>query len=249
MKKLWGIARKDIREAFRSRSTYFYIVIMIVLSFTYLSSFNARIDSLIEQGASQQAVRDASLSFLNSLVYTLPMMYSILVCTIFATYSVVVEKAKRNLESLMATPLSLNQIWMGKNLAVTLPSVVLGLAVSIIGYIIISLIAVVPKTGVFIFPEALAIATALVIVPVLVFAIVSLVIYLQLTITNPRVANFVFTGMFLVLFFGANILAGMGLAVNYFAYIYLAVAALCGGVSYLLSRSLTKERVLLSSKG
>jgi ABC-type Na+ efflux pump permease subunit len=32
MNKLWIIARKDIREAFRSRTTYFYIVILIFLS-------------------------------------------------------------------------------------------------------------------------------------------------------------------------------------------------------------------------
>ena len=36
--KLWIIAKKDIGEAFRSRSTYFVIIIMIVLTVTYIAS-------------------------------------------------------------------------------------------------------------------------------------------------------------------------------------------------------------------
>ncbi len=248
MNKLWVIARKDIREAFKSRSTYVYIVIMIVLSFSYLSTYNALISTLKNQHDTQQQIRDASLFFLNNIAYTLPMMYSVLVCTIFATYSVVVDKAKRNLESLMATPLSLKQIWRGKSLAVTLPSVVLGLAVSVLGYCIINYVAVIRETGSFIFPEALAIATAIIIVPILVFTVVTIVLYLQLVISNPRVANFVFTVIFLLLFFGANFLGLLGIPVS-LAYIYLGIIIICGGISYLLSHSLTKEKVLLSNKG
>jgi ABC-2 type transport system permease protein len=248
MNKLWIIARKDIREALHSRSTYIYIVIMIGLSFTYLSSYNSLIENLKGQNASTQSIYESSRAFLNSITYALPMMYSILVCTIFAAYSVIVDKAKRNIESLMVTPLTLKQIWAGKALAVTLPSVVIGLAVSILGYIIINLISVVPQTGGFIFPEPLAIVTALIIVPLLVLSVVFIVIYMQLIIANPRIANLAFTVIFLVLFFGANILTSLGINVN-FSYIYLAIAVICGGASYLLSHSLTKERVLLSSKG
>jgi ABC-2 type transport system permease protein len=248
MKKLWIIARKDIREAMRSRSTYVYIAIMIALSFTYLSSYNSLIENLKGQNASTQSIYESSRAFLNSITYALPMMYSILVCTIFAAYSVIVDKSKRNLESLMVTPLSLKQIWAGKALSVTVPSVVIGLAVSILGYIIINMISVAPQTGGFIIPEPLAIVTALIIVPVLVLSVVFVVIYMQLIIANPRIANLAFTAIFLALFFSANILTGLGINVN-FSYIYLAIAIICGGVSYLLSRSLTKERVLMSSKG
>jgi ABC-2 type transport system permease protein len=248
MKKLWIIARKDIREAMRSRSTYIYIAIMIALSFTYLSSYNSLIENLKGDNASTQKIYESSRSFLNSIAYALPMMYSILVCTIFAAYSVIVDKAKRNIESLMVTPLTLRQIWGGKSLAVTLPSAGIGLAVAILGYIIINMTAVIPQTGGFIFPEPLAIVTALIIVPLLVLAVVSVVIYMQLVIANPRIANVAFTVIFLALFFSANILTSLGININ-FSYIYLAIAVLCGGVSYLLSRSLTKERVLLSSKG
>jgi ABC-2 type transport system permease protein len=250
MKRLWVIAKKDIRESFRSRSTYLYIVILFVLSFSYFSSYGARMDSVIAQNPSNETVKQASQAsqaILNSFASTLPMLFSIWVCTIFATYSVVVEKAKRNLESLMVTPVSLKQIWLGKTLAVTLPSVIIGLGVSIIVYSALNIMKVIPETGSFLFPGPLAIISALILVPLLIFTIVSLVIYLQLTIANPRFANFIFLGIFFLLFFGINALAGFGITTNY-ALIYLGVAVLCGIVSLLLSPTLTKERVLLSSK-
>jgi ABC-type Na+ efflux pump permease subunit len=159
-----------------------------------------------------------------------------------------VEKSKRNLESLMATPVSLNKIWMAKALAVTLPSVVIALGVTLLGYIIMNVFLIIPRTGIFILPGALEIVTALLIVPCLIFSVASLVIYLQLVISNPRIANLAFTGIFLVLFFGGNIITQMGLNWN-FSIIYLIIIVLCGGLCLLLSRSLTRERVMLSSKG
>ena len=52
--KLWIIARKDIGEAFRSRSTYFVILIMIVLTVTYITSYNEYCKNL--QSTSKQSL-------------------------------------------------------------------------------------------------------------------------------------------------------------------------------------------------
>lgn len=248
MSRLWAIANKDIRESFRSRSTYLYIVILFVLGFSYFNAYSMRIDSITANNPGKtDLIIQASQSFMNSIASTLPMMFSIWICTIFATYSVVVEKAKRNLESLMVTPISLKQVWVGKSLAVALPSVIIGLGISIIFFIILNYVQVMPQTGQFIFPGVIQIVTAIILVPVLVFVIVLLVLYLQLTISNPRFANFIFLGIFFLLFFGINAFAGIGISLDY-SLVYLGVIVICGGVSYLLSRFLTKERVVLSSK-
>jgi ABC-2 type transport system permease protein len=244
MNKIWIIAKKDIGEAFRSRSTYIFILVMFILTFSFVSSYNTQVNQL----TGKQTIIDFSRSFLNSLAYILPVMYSIVVCSIFANYSVVVDKAKRNIESLMATPVSINQIWLGKSLAVTLPSMIIGLTVAIVGYLVINIGFVVPKAGSFIFPDILAIISAIIIVPVLLFTIVTIVIYIQLIISNPRIANFVFTGIFLLLLFGMNAMGGLGISISYFALAYLGAIILFAGVSFILSRSLTKEKVLLSSK-
>jgi hypothetical protein len=43
-------------------------------------------------------------------------------------------------------------------------------------------------------------------------------------------------------------MGGLGLSTSYLALVYVGVIALCAIISYFLSFSLTKERVLLSSK-
>jgi hypothetical protein len=115
-------------------------------------------------------------------------------------------------------------------------------------YIAINFVLIIPETGRFIAPSPLAIVTAIIIVPLLIFAVVLLVLYLQLVISNPRIANFAFIGIFFLLFFGVNALTQMGTGIN-FGYIYAGILVVCGIVGYILSRSLTRERVLLSSKG
>jgi len=238
--KLWIIAKKDIGEAFRSRSTYFVIIIMIVLTATYIAGY---VDTV--KGYDKQQAITYSHIFLDSLAYVMPMMFSIFVCSVFANYSVIVDKAKRNIESLMATPVSIKQIWLGKSLAVTLPSLLVGITIAILSYCVMDFWFVMPKTGIFIFPEVLAIVSTFILVPVLLFSIVAIVTYIQLVVTNPRIGNFVFSGIFFLLLIGVNTLSGVGLS---FALIYLGVIIFCTAISYSLSRSLTKEKVLLSSK-
>jgi ABC-2 type transport system permease protein len=243
--KLFVIARKDISEAFRSRSTYIVILVMILLTVSYISGYTSYVKGL---NGNLELIRNYSHSFLSSLAYMLPMMFSIFVCSVFANYAVIVDKAKRNIESLMATPVSIKEIWLGKSLAVTLPSLGVGIAVAILSFLIMNIWFVMPKTGTFIFPEAWAIVSTFILVPILVFGIVAIVTYIQLIVTNPRIGNFVFSGIFILLLFGINFMGGMGISVNYFALVYLGVIVLCVVTSYILSLSLTKEKVLLSSK-
>jgi len=242
--KLLVIARKDISEAFRSRSTYIVILVMIILTISYISGYSEHVKSL----SGKQEIESYSRDFLTSLAYVLPMMFSIFVCSIFANYSVIIDKAKRNLESLMATPVNITQIWLGKSLAVTLPSLGVGITVAILSYLVMTIGFVMPKAGSFIFPDGLSIVSTFIIVPILVFAIVTIVTYIQLVVTNPRIGNFVFSGIFILLLFGINALGGLGISVSYFALVYVGVIILCAVIDYFLSRSLTKEKVLLSSK-
>jgi len=221
---------------------------MVVITISYISSYTSQVQALTNQNASKQTIDNFSHNFFNTLAYILPMMYSIFICSIFANYSVIVDKAKRTIESLMASPVSVIEVWIGKSLAVAVPSFVVGIAIAIIAYIIMNFGFVVPKTGSFVVPDVLAIITAIIIIPVLIFAIVTVVIYIQLVITNPRIANFVFTGIFIILVVGVNALGGLGLSISFMPLVFLGVIVLCALISLILSRSLTTEKVLLSSK-
>jgi ABC-2 type transport system permease protein len=245
MNKIWIISRKDISDVFRSRSTYVFLVIMIFLTFVYISIYNSNVKELKNNTLS---INNYSRAYLSTLAYILPLMFSNFICSIFANYAVIVDKAKRNIESLMATPVSIKQIWMGKSLAVTLPSIGIGIGMAIISYLVLDIGFVMPKTGSFISPGIVPIVSALIIIPLLLFTIVAIVTYIQLTITNPRIGNFVFSGVFIILLIVGESLLGMGLSTNFLALIYLIMILVCTGIVYLLSFSLTKERVLLSSK-
>ena len=245
MNKLWIIAKKDIGEAFRSRSVYVFMLVMVFLTFSYVTSYKAGVDRYSDI----TSIKTFSVNFLDSLAYTLPIMYSIFVCSVFANYSVIVDKAKRNMESLLATPISVRQLWLGKALAVSLPSIAIGLGVSVIDYLIMNFGFVVPRAGSFIFPGVLSIVSAIIIAPLLVFAVVMVVTCIQLMVANPRIANLVFTGIFILLVFGINLLGGFGISVNFFPLVYLGVILVCALICYIMSGFLTKEKVLLSSKG
>jgi ABC-2 type transport system permease protein len=244
MNKLWVIAVKDIGEAFRSRAIYLLMILLLVVTVSYVATYDANVKNL----TSQTEINSFSRNFLSSLVYVLPLMYTIIICSVFASYSVVLDKAKRTIESLMATPVSIRQIWMGKSLAVTLPSLVVGMAVFILVYIVMNVVFVIPRTHFFVFPDALAIISAVIIVPVLIFSIVAVVVNVQLIISNPRIATFVFTAIFALLVIGINAVGGLGVSIGFLSLVYLGLLVVCAGVSLILSRSLTKEKVLLSSK-
>jgi ABC transporter len=99
----------------------------------------------------------------------------------------------------------------------------------------------------------LAFLSGLVLVPVTVFLVSMLVSYIQLVATNPRMGNLVYGLTLLVvwgvLFFSSYYLPLVGVSIDYYPLIFLGLILLLSGGCYLCSRSLTKEKVVLSSKG
>ena len=115
-------------------------------------------------------------------------------------------------------------------------------------YLVLDIGFVMPKTHSFISPGIVPIVSALIIMPALLFVIVAIVTYIQLIITNPRIGNFVFSGVFILLMIGGETLLAENYSTSYLALIYLGVIVICAVILYFLSFSLTKERVVLSSK-
>ncbi|MFH1639319.1 MAG: ABC transporter permease subunit [Chloroflexota bacterium] len=245
MDRVMIIAAKDIKEALHSKVIYIYMLFLFLLSMSYFSSFRNVIGSLSEQGLSLLEIRFAGRAFLNGVYYTLPLVLSMLICGIFSAYAVILDKTKRTLESLLATPVSLREVWLGKSLAVALPGVAVALLVSSLALGAMNILIVMPSVGDFILPDMLPMITAHVIIPLLTFLVVTLVSLLQLITRNPRLANLTFTAVFLVIYFSTitELTASWD-----FSLIYLVVAALLAAVIFYLSRFLTRERVILSSR-
>jgi len=246
MRIAFTIALKDMKEIFHQRSTYIYIAFMFLISYPYLAGSRAGIGQLTGQGASRAQIEDTARSFLGIAIYTLPLTLTMLFCTYLSAYAIVLEKSKRTLESLLATPASLRQMWYGKSLAVAIPSIIVTFLVLAVAVVALNLGVISPKTGTFVMPAPLPLITAIVLVPLVTFGVVTLVSLLQLVLSNPRIANFAF----IAVFFGFYIVTVTQASKGWdFSLIYLATAVVLALANLIFGRLLTKERVVLSSKG
>jgi ABC-type transport system involved in multi-copper enzyme maturation permease subunit len=250
--RVWAIIRKDMLETFRARGTYFYMPGMFLMSAFFFFSYFGLTKQLDQQHASPALVLAATRAFLNSLGYLLPVLYSLFACNLTSA-GLVFEKQKRSLESLMVTPVSMKRIWMGKSLGASLSGVIVGLTMSVVAYCVIAFAEVYPRIHVAIAPSGFAFLSGLVLVPVTVFLVSLVVSYIQLIATNPRMGNLVY-GLLLLVVWGILFLASyylplIGMSVNYYPLIFVGLILLLSGGAYLCSRALTKEKVVLSSKG
>ena len=245
MNRMLVLLRKDLKDILKSRTTYAYLIVPIFLSFTYVGTASGLMSTLVKQGATATILTEAAQTTLNGIFYSLPLIVMMLTCSVLAAYAVVLDKTKRIIESLLATPFSLRQVWIAKTLAVTIPSAVIGIIMSIIMVIVINIIAFVPHVE-FIIPTPIALVTGIILVPVVTFFVVSIVTCLQLIMTNPRLASLVFTLLFLAVFFSTTIFQA-GLKLD-FSLIYLILIVVLLGINVYMSRFLTKERIVLSSK-
>jgi ABC-2 type transport system permease protein len=246
MKTAWIIAIKDMLESFRNKAIYFNIAIMIFLPFPYLDILRNTLAGLQEQHTGTAALVSASQSFLGNALYALPLTLTMLFCTYLSAYAIVLEKAKRTLESLLATPASLRKIWLGKSLAVALPSIVVTYFVLLLTVVMLNILIIIPRVGYFVFPGFLPVLVSLFVVPLVALSVVCIVSILQLTMNNPRFANMIF----LFVFIGFYFLTMAGFSSTWdFSLIYITILAVLVLVALVLLRFLTKDRVVLSSKG
>jgi ABC-type Na+ efflux pump permease subunit len=244
MVKTWVIAKKDIRDTLQGKF-YLNLILVSLICLPYFDGIKSTLADLNRQAASSADLSLASQLFVDSYLYTLPFILSIFVCSIASGYSIVVDKAKRTLEPLMATPLNIHQIWIGKSLATALVGIVTGTLVSLVALILISLTVIKPGAGI-VYPGVLPLISAFVVSPLLVLAVVFFISFLQLTIAKPVIASLGFSAIFIGIYF-PTIIAQRSASWG-FPLIYLLMATLLVAVSLVLSRSLTKERVALSSK-
>jgi ABC-type Na+ efflux pump permease subunit len=249
---IWVVARKDLREVLRSRSTYLYILVMLIASSSYFFSYFSIERTLTRQNAGAAAIHAASAAFLGIIAYLVPLLYCLYACNI-SSATMILDKTKRNLETMLATPLSVTDIWIGKTLAATIPAVVMGLGVSVFSYVVIALGEVAPRIHDVIGPSPLAIVSGLIVVPILTFVLMALVTYLQLIISNPRISILVLVGLFIVvlgiLLFAVNFFPTRGIDLSYVVAIYVGLIVVVGGATRRAARSLSAEKVVLSTKG
>ncbi len=238
------IARKDMRDAIRSRTTYLYVGLLALLTIPFVTTLRTAANQV--GGVDKEVLAEASQVFVTGLFYTLPLFSLMLFSSFLSTYAVITEKAKRTLESLLATPASLREVWMGKSLAVAIPSTVVTIVLLIGAVAALNLGYIVPQVGHFVYPSIVAVISGFVVIPLMSFFVVAIVTLLQLIISNPRLANFAFMAIFLAVYIGG--VTQLSGRID-FQWLYIGLTVALGMATWFVGRLLTKERVVLSSKG
>jgi ABC-2 type transport system permease protein len=250
MKGMPVVLRSDVRDILHSKG--FLIVGIIIGVFTVGAAVGVPIslNTWLGTELSWQETKPLLELSMGLAVNYVPLLVLFTSMAIWATDPIAKEKAKGPIESLLATPLTAKAVWIGKSLAIFLPAYFIGVIATLIVILAMNLAYILPATGHFVLPlpEAL---TCFLFLPLLMFALISLGVIFSL-VTNPVI------GQTIIIFVGVLLLQMVGqvggrfwwlLASWDYALYNLAGATLIGMIAFYLSRLLSKERIILSSKG
>jgi len=250
MKGMLVVLQNDVRDILRSKGFLIVAIIIGVLTVGMAVGVPIALHSWLATGPAWEETKPLLELFMGLAVNYVPLIVLFSCMATWATDPIAKEKAKGPIESLLATPLTARGVWIGKSLAIFLPAYIIGLAATLIVILAMNLAAILPATGHFVLPLPEAF-TCFLFLPLFMFALVLVGIIFSL-ITNPVI------GQTIIIFVGVVLMQVVGqvggrlwwlLASWDYALYNLAGAALLGIIAFYLSRSLTKEKIILSSKG
>lgn len=185
-------------------------------------------------------------NFLGLVLFTTSFLSIGILANVNAFQSLVREKARGNIQALLATPLEPNDVWVGKSLAIFLPGLIFAAVMTIAAFLVLNYIYFVPSTGFLLTPWMLI--SSLAAVPLLYLAFMLLVHEVGLA-GKPATAN-VICQVFLPVMVALMINLAVRGAVNAGSWLFtvvLVLLALIIGITVLALRSrLTTERIVLS---
>jgi ABC-2 type transport system permease protein len=242
------VLRRDFQELRRTNAFRVLVVTSAVITIGIAVGTSIALSKIEWLGV--EAAKPMLELIMGLIIYFLP--FSILISFIwaFASMPITKEKVNGNIESLLATPLSPKAIWMGKCLAIFLPGFVISVVFTFVIMLAVNFAAIIPATGDFFLPVPVLL-TGLLFNPLLFFGLLSFIVLFSLA-NNPDIA---IMPSFL-LGFGLMIGIPVGIAIRAinlaswsFALWYLAGTIVIWAVIGYLSHLLTKEQIVLSSKG
>ena len=184
--------------------------------------------------------------YLSLIMYTTCLIWLGVNLNVFAFQSMTREKSRGNIESLMATPLSVKDIWIAKSLAVFIPGMVLGEILTLAALLAVNYIYFVPKIG-FVYTHWIGLSSFLA-VP-LIYLCLSLLVHLIGLTGKPATGN-VIVQIFLpiVLSLMINLMLHHILDTTSwpFTLANFGIAAVIAIIVIFLQPRITRERIVLS---
>jgi ABC-2 type transport system permease protein len=218
------VAQKELRQVVGTRSS------MIVALF-----FSIWFGGVVGAGGTEASLLDAGIFYM-SLVIVVFIVY-LLSGQVFLR-----EKQEGVIETLLCTPLSIREIWLGKVIGVAVPAY----AITLVG--VGAMLALVNYSSpVVILPSFPVVLHLLVVVPLFAASAVGLIGFIQLLFglrENQIISIVIFAGLFFLLFFLQAVLA-VGVTVTWVQVgVFLLTGALLLAVTGYLARYLSKERIV-----
>jgi len=244
MSKIIAIMKKDLKETFHTKAFYVSIGLVIFVVVMLIQTIGGPLTSMVKE-----TEVTTIQALLGTFSFALSLMLMLLFCTYINAYTLMLEKMKRSLEALLCTPLSLNQIMLGKTFALFLPSVILAWLFTFASLAGINWFFIAPELGKFIMPGAAPLIAIFIAVPVVFFFLSLMMVELQLIINNIRWVNAAIMGAIFGVGFGLSASLQFGSSSWNVVLISLGVGVALALVAVALSRWVTRERIVLTSKG
>lgn len=248
MNRVAIVMKRDYREL--RQSTAFRIMVFVTGIVILAAALGISIGLSRQSWLGEPQARPVLELFIGLVAYFLPLFLIIAFIWAFANLPVIKEKVNGNIESLMATPLSPYELWLGKTLSIFLPSYTLSIVAALIVILAINLTTILPATGGFVLAVP-ALVLGFGVNPLLFLGLLLFMLLFSLA-NNPDIA----LAPSLVLGFGLmmGVPVGMGTGVIdisswSFVLWYLSGTVVAWVIVLYYSRRLTRQNIVLSSKG
>jgi ABC-type transport system involved in multi-copper enzyme maturation permease subunit len=249
LRRISTIFNRDFREL---RKTIAFLIIVIV--FTIITITAAVLISILLKRQEWLQIKEASGPMLELIIglvaYFFPLFILMTFIWSFSNFPIIKEKVNGNIESLLATTLSPKEIFIGKSLAIFIPGFIISTVSTVIVLLSVNLITIRPVTGSLFLPVPLLL-TSLIINPLLFLALLLFIVLYSLA-RNPEIAiapSFI-VGFGLMMGIPLGVATGViNLSSWSFCLWYLAGTAALWSVISFFFRLLTKENIVISSRG
>ncbi len=184
------------------------------------------------------------------LTFFIPLLIIMVFIWGFSGLQLAREKAEGIISTLIAAAITPGQLWIGKSLAIFVPAYLISVLSTMIVVLAVNLSVIVPASGSFIFPLPLFLVS-LVWDPLLLLGTLLFIILFSLA-GNPdtAIAPSFIIGFGLMMGIPIGVAAGGIDLVSWdFSLWFLAGTAVLWTVIIILTRFLTRENIVLSSKG
>lgn len=248
MRRISIVFHRDFRELRQTKA--FLIISILFAAITIVASVIIVIVLRRQELPGKESVNPMLEMIIGLIGYFLPLSVLMTFIWAFANLTIIQEKLKGNIESLLATPLNPKEIWIGKTIAIFLPGYIISVVYTLVIILTVNFVVIIPATGNFILPVPLMLISIL-ISPLLFLALLLFVVLFSL-VNNPDIA---IAPSFLI-GFGLMIGIPLGVATGTINLVSWSFALWClvGAIIFWVAdfgfyRLLNKENIVLSSKG